>query len=129
MVWPLTMIFANTLVFVELKVGTIFVILCQDRYYYQEVLLKPNYPLYYVKLKKKKIHFQNIENLEKLYENPDDVDLTVGGSLEFRAQNALVGPTFLKILTEQFRRTRAGDRYWYETNQENVRFTKGELNL
>lgn len=52
--------------------------------------------------------------MASLYEHPDDVDLTVGGSLEVHVPGTLAGPTFLCILTEQFYRTRVGDRYWFE---------------
>ena len=40
--------------------------------------------------------------------------MTVGGSLESHVAGALAGPTLLCILTEQFYRTRVGDRYFYE---------------
>lgn len=60
-----------------------------------------------------------------LYEHPDDVDLTVGASLETHVAGALAGPTFLCILTEQFYRTRVGDRFFYE-NGENG-FTHSQL--
>lgn len=66
---------------------------------------------------------QNVKKLAALYDTPDDVDLTVGGSLETIIPGTLTGPTFLCILTEQFFRTRAGDRFWFE-HQENG-FTLG----
>lgn len=62
--------------------------------------------------------FQNVERLATLYEHPDDVDLTVGGSLETIIPGTLAGPTFLCILTEQFYRTRVGDRFWFENSGE-----------
>lgn len=69
---------------------------------------------------------QNVQKLATLYEVPDDVDLTVGGSLEAHVPGTLAGPTFLCILTEQFYRTRAGDRYFYE-NGGNNGFTLGNF--
>ncbi|XP_049797648.1 peroxidase-like [Schistocerca nitens] len=60
------------------------------------------------------ISAENVEKLSKLYEHPDDVDLTVGGSLEVHVQGALAGPTFVCIMAEQFRRTRQGDRFFYD---------------
>ncbi|XP_050506213.1 peroxidase-like [Diabrotica virgifera virgifera] len=57
---------------------------------------------------------QNVQKLSTLYESPDDVDLTVGGSLEAHVPGTLAGPTFLCILTEQFYRTRKGDRFFFE---------------
>lgn len=58
--------------------------------------------------------FQNVQRLAALYECTDDVDLTVGASLEEHVPGTLVGPTFLCILREQFYRTRVGDRFWFE---------------
>lgn len=53
-----------------------------------------------------------------MYESPDDVELVVAGSLERLVPGALAGPTFLCILTEQFYRTRVGDRYFYENGAD-----------
>uniref|UniRef100_A0A8D8RDW0 Peroxidase n=1 Tax=Cacopsylla melanoneura TaxID=428564 RepID=A0A8D8RDW0_9HEMI len=55
-----------------------------------------------------------LEKLSALYDHPDDIDLTVGGSLEAHVPGTLAGPTFLCLLLEQFYRTRVSDRYWYE---------------
>ncbi|GLV44154.1 Peroxidase [Carabus blaptoides fortunei] len=71
---------------------------------------------------------ENVEKLARLYESPDDVDLTVGGSLEKVIPGTLAGPTFLCILTEQFYRTRAGDRYWFENGYSGAPFTIEQLN-
>ncbi|CAG9860584.1 unnamed protein product [Phyllotreta striolata] len=60
------------------------------------------------------ISYENVDRLARLYEHPDDVDLTVGGSLETNLPGALVGPTFLGIIAESFYRTRVGDRFWFE---------------
>lgn len=69
-----------------------------------------------------------MQKLAGLYETPDDVDLTVGGSLENLVPGTLAGPTFLCILTEQFYRTRAGDRFWYENGNPHTGFTLEQLN-
>lgn len=61
-----------------------------------------------------------------MFESPDDVDLTVGGILERHVPGTLAGPTFLCILTEQFFRTRVGDRFWYESGDTDTAFTVGE---
>ncbi|KAK2585041.1 hypothetical protein KPH14_008561 [Odynerus spinipes] len=71
---------------------------------------------------------ENIQKLASLYAHPDDVDLTVGGSLERDVPGTLVGPTFLCILLEQFYRTRVGDRFWYENSNQDTAFTKEQLN-
>lgn len=52
--------------------------------------------------------------LRGLYESPEDVELVVAGSLERNVPGAQAGPTFLCILTEQFYRTRVGDRHFFE---------------
>lgn len=70
--------------------------------------------------------FQDVEKLAALYEDPDDVELTVGGSLEKPVPGTLAGPTFLCILTEQFYRTRVGDRFWFENSGE-LGFTPQQL--
>ncbi|XP_026472426.1 peroxidase-like [Ctenocephalides felis] len=69
---------------------------------------------------------ENAISMERLYESPDDVDLTVGGSLEAHVPGAIAGPTFLCILTEQFFRTRVGDRFFFEG--PHTGFSQGQLN-
>lgn len=61
-----------------------------------------------------------------MYESPEDVDLTVGGSLEKIVPGTLAGPTFLCILTEQFYRSRVGDRFWFENGHHGSPFTIGK---
>ncbi|XP_017753112.1 PREDICTED: peroxidase [Eufriesea mexicana] len=70
----------------------------------------------------------NVEKLSQLYSTPEDVDLTVGGSLEIHVPGTLSGPTFLCILIRQFYRTRVGDRYWYERGDHELAFTIEQLN-
>ncbi|CAH1962657.1 unnamed protein product [Acanthoscelides obtectus] len=70
---------------------------------------------------------KNVEQLARLYESPEDVDLTVGGSLEQLVPGTLAGPTFLCILTEQFYRSRVGDRFFFE-NSGTTGFTLEQLN-
>ncbi|XP_050665230.1 peroxidase isoform X2 [Leptidea sinapis] len=70
---------------------------------------------------------ENVDLLATLYEHVEDVDLVVGGSLEVNVIGAQAGPTFLCILTEQFYRTRVGDRYFYETGDPDIAFTPSQL--
>ena len=65
--------------------------------------------------------------MRSLYVSHEDVDLTVGGSLEAHVNGALAGPTFLCILTEQFYRTRVGDRYFFERGEIDVAFSREQL--
>ncbi|GAB1597499.1 peroxidasin-like [Argonauta hians] len=53
-------------------------------------------------------------HLETLYGHPDNIDLFVGGISETPKKNSKVGPTFMCIIVDQFRRLRDGDRFWYE---------------
>ncbi|MDK3206215.1 peroxidase family protein, partial [Escherichia coli] len=74
------------------------------------------------------IDVERIEKLALLYNHPDDVDLSVGGSLEAHVPNTLAGPTFLCLLTEQFYRTKVSDRYFYELGGQVGSFTPEQLN-
>jgi hypothetical protein len=51
--------------------------------------------------------------LLSLYGNVDSIDLWVGGLAEDHVAGASVGPTFQKIMANQFERIRDGDRMWY----------------
>ncbi|KAK5650910.1 hypothetical protein RI129_001939 [Pyrocoelia pectoralis] len=57
---------------------------------------------------------ENVAKLAALYEHPDDVELSAGSAVEALVPETLVGPVNLCILTEQFYRTRIGDRFFYE---------------
>ncbi|CAH2243362.1 jg21402 [Pararge aegeria aegeria] len=71
---------------------------------------------------------KNVEILQLIYENLEDVDLVVAGSLEINVPGAQTGPTFLCILTEQFYRTRVGDRFFFENGADpDIAFTKNQL--
>lgn len=70
-----------------------------------------------------------LEKLKSLYPSHEDVDLTVGASLEAHVAGTLAGPTFLCILTEQFYRTRVGDRFFFENGDKLTGFTPGKKNI
>lgn len=71
---------------------------------------------------------ENARLLAAIYESPLDVELVVAGSLENNVPGAQAGPTYLCILTEQFYRTRAGDRYFYENGADpDTSFTPEQL--
>ena len=69
----------------------------------------------------------DVEKMAQIYQNPDDVDLFVGGLLENHEGTGALGPTFACLIAEQFQRLRSGDRFWYENNGE-VGFTADQLN-
>ncbi|XP_034942189.1 peroxidasin [Chelonus insularis] len=52
--------------------------------------------------------------LRELYGHPGNMDVWVGGILEDQLPGSKVGPLFKCLLVEQFKRTRDGDRFWYE---------------
>lgn len=65
------------------------------------------------------IPIDTVDKLKTIYDSYEDVELSVGGSLENKVKNSMAGPTFLCIMTEQFYRTRVGDRFFYENCEHN----------
>lgn len=74
-----------------------------------------------------KLIFQNYNQLSKIYSNPSDVDLIVGGIMEEPATNSLFGPTFSWLLTNQLIRTRQADRYFYTNLKQPKPFTAAQI--
>ena len=63
---------------------------------------------------------------KKAYGSIDAVDLWAGGLAEDHAKGAVIGPTFGKIIGDQFTALRDGDRYYFE-NQNFDRRTLNEI--
>ncbi|KAH8331114.1 hypothetical protein KR067_011822 [Drosophila pandora] len=70
---------------------------------------------------------EKISLLRRLYATPDDVELSVGGSLEYHVPEALFGPTLLCVIGKQFLNTRRGDRFFFERENHSAGFTRDQL--
>lgn len=54
------------------------------------------------------------QKLLALYPDINTLDLWIAGLAEDHLSGSSVGPTFQRIIADQFERTRAGDRFWYQ---------------
>lgn len=54
------------------------------------------------------------EQLKSVYGTVDNIDLWVGGLSEKHVPGSSVGPTFQRIMVDQFTRLRDGDSRWYQ---------------
>ena len=68
-----------------------------------------------------------IISLKSAYAAVKDIDLFAGAINEFPAEGSVLGFTFTKILTQQFRDLRFGDRFWYERDDHQTGFTQAQL--
>ena len=87
----------------------------------------------------------DVRRLETHYDDVEDIDLFVAGVLEKPHEDALVGPAFKCIIGDQFIRCKyskrvpvlfielyfirlkEGDRFWYENDDPDTRFTPQQL--
>ena len=68
-----------------------------------------------------------ILRLKQVYISTVDIDIFVGAMSETRIPGSQFGFTFTCILTKQFKRSRVGDRFFYETFDHLVGFTLEQL--
>lgn len=59
-----------------------------------------------------------VERLKKRYDSFNDVELFIGGMLEYDAEGSLIGPTLQAIVAEQFCRFQLGDRLYFEAKNQ-----------
>jgi peroxidase len=71
------------------------------------------------------IPYYKTQHLQQIYGSVDDIDLFIGGIHETPVEGALVGPTFLCIIGDQFARLKKSDRYFYDVGGTPHSFTKG----
>ncbi|XP_046683411.1 chorion peroxidase-like [Homalodisca vitripennis] len=66
-----------------------------------------------------------VEILSKLYSSVDDIDLYLGAVLEQAMEGSIMGPTLQCIISEQFRRWKDGDRFFYTFKNSPGAFSPG----
>lgn len=64
-----------------------------------------------------------VHKLSILYRSVDEVDLYMGGLLEYHLPNSVLGPVFSCIIGDQFARLKEGDRFFYENGGQPHSFT------
>ena len=62
-----------------------------------------------------------------VYGSIDDVDLWIGGLAEAHVNGGIVGETFNAILTDQFVRSRDGDRFFFESDLDGLLWIDAEF--
>ena len=82
------------------------------------------------KISESKFHWndfllQLVPRLQQLYGSIENLDLYIGGLLERKDGDAILGPTFKCLVGDQFRRIRLGDRFWYEEPNQSGSFSIG----
>ncbi|XP_064108044.1 chorion peroxidase-like [Macrobrachium nipponense] len=68
-----------------------------------------------------------IAALKSVYKSVHDIDLYPGGISETHLEGGILGPTFTCLLTDQFKRMKFGDRFWYEERGQAGSFTKDQI--
>ena len=67
------------------------------------------------------LSLDSLQLMAATYQHPDDVDLFTGLMSEQKLERSLVGPTLACLLALQFKNLRKCDRFWYETDDKDLR--------
>ncbi|XP_075222518.1 salivary peroxidase/catechol oxidase-like [Lycorma delicatula] len=70
---------------------------------------------------------QSIQKLQSIYGSVDEIDLFIGGVAEKPKSGAILGPTFVCLVGDQFARLRRGDSFFYEEGGQTSSFTESQL--
>lgn len=65
--------------------------------------------------------------MDGVYSSVEDVDLFVGAMNEAPVEGGAVGPTFAVLIGDMFKSLRNGDRFFYQTQDQNIGFTPAQL--
>jgi len=68
-----------------------------------------------------------VGRLRGVYDDVADIDLFTGGLAERKIKGAMMGPTFACIIGLQFSHLRKCDRFWYENDLANIKFSSDQL--
>ncbi|CAG0917148.1 unnamed protein product [Notodromas monacha] len=69
-----------------------------------------------------------MHRLQSVYASVEDIDLFIGGVSENPLPDAVLGPTFICILGDQFTRAKRGDRFFYDLGGQPHSFNEVQLN-
>ncbi|XP_075215946.1 uncharacterized protein LOC142321606 [Lycorma delicatula] len=69
----------------------------------------------------------SLARVSSLYKSVDDIDLYTGALSEYPIEGGMLGPTLTCLIGDQFKRLKAGDRFWYETSAQPQAFTNAQL--
>ena len=67
--------------------------------------------------KPEEINQQTWDKMKSVYEKVEDIDPYVGGVAEEPVEGGVVGPTFAKIIQQQFKSIMEGDRFFFAHNE------------
>ena len=67
------------------------------------------------------INQQTWDKMKSVYEKVEDIDPYVGGVAEEPVEGGVVGPTFAKIIQQQFEKVMEGDRHFFAHKYEQDR--------